>query len=101
MKSDRGVRFRPISPNNLPLEVYDMPLMEHQETYHGQRIIITTWRNKAGTWEAKADLLELGSRTPLWRGSDNVYLTEEEARRAALSAAARAIDRTRISKGKP
>ena len=78
-----------------------MAPMEYQETYHGQRIIITTWRNKVGTWEAKADLLESGSRTPLCPGSGNVYATEEEARLAALSAAAGAIDRTRISKGKP
>ncbi len=75
--------------------------MEYEETYHGQRIIITTWRNNAGAWKSKADLLDSGSRIPLWPGSDNVYLTDEEARLAALSAAAGAIDRTRISKGKP
>lgn len=76
-----------------------MARMEHEETYHGKRIIITTLQHKTGGWESKADLLDSGKRIPLWRGSD-VYLTEEEARLAALSAAAGAIDRTRISKGK-
>jgi hypothetical protein len=75
--------------------------MEYKETYHGQRIIITTLQQKAGGWESRADLLDSGNRILLWRGPENVYLTEEEARLAALSAAAEAIDRTRMSKGKP
>jgi hypothetical protein len=81
--------------------MWDMACMEYEETYHGQRIIITTLQHKAGGWKSKADLLDSGNRTTLWSGSDNVYLTEEEARLAALSAAAGAIDRARISKGKP
>ncbi len=75
--------------------------MEYEETYHGQRIIITTSQHSAGGWHSKADLLDSGNRISLWRGSDDVYQTEEEARIAALSAAAGAMDRTRVSKGKP
>jgi len=71
--------------------------MEYEETYYGKRIVITTSQQKGGGWESKADLLDSGKRVSLWRGSD-VYLTEEGARLAALSSAAEAIDRTRISK---
>jgi hypothetical protein len=73
--------------------------MEYEETYHGRRITIATFLQTAGGWEAKADLLDSGDRITLWRGSG--YHTEKEARDAALSGAAGAIDRSRMSKGKP
>jgi hypothetical protein len=75
--------------------------MEYEETYHGQRFMVTTLQQPEGTWESKAELLESGKRILLGQTLDDRYLSEEEARRAALSVAAGAIDRTRISKGKP
>jgi hypothetical protein len=74
--------------------------MEYQETYHGQHIIITTVQQADG-WTASAELLDSGQRIPLGPGSDTAYPTEPEARRAALSAAVEAIDRSRTSRGKP
>lgn len=75
--------------------------MQYEETYQGQRIIITTAQRAAGGWEAQAQLPDAGKTISLERGSENVYPTEEEARRAARSAAAEAIDRSRITRGKP
>jgi len=75
--------------------------MEHEEAYHGQRIIVTTQQHAEGDWTSKAELLESGRRVPVEAGSNNRYSSEEEARQAALSSAAGAIDRARISKGKP
>jgi hypothetical protein len=76
--------------------------MEYQETYHGQPIIVTTVKQGAGTWKSKAELLDSEqNRIPVEDGPDEVYPSEEEAKRAALSYASGAIDRTRISKGKP
>jgi hypothetical protein len=75
--------------------------MEYEETYHGQRIRVTTLQQPEGTWKAKAELLESGKRILLGKTPDDGYVSEEEARRAALSVAAGAIDWTRISKGKP
>jgi hypothetical protein len=75
--------------------------MEYEETYHGQRIIVTTLQQPEGDWKSKAELLDSGKRILLGKTSDDRYPSEEEAKRAALSIAAGAIDRTRISKGKP
>ncbi len=75
--------------------------MEYEETYHGQRIIVTTLQQPEGDWKSKAELLDSGKRVPIGETSDDRYSSEEEAKRAALSIAAAAIDRTRISKGKP
>lgn len=75
--------------------------MEYQETYHGQQIIVTTLQQAAGDWKSKAELLDAGRRIPVGGGSDDRHPSEEEARRAALSVAAGAIDRSRISRGKP
>jgi len=75
--------------------------MEHEETYHGQRVIITTLQQPDGDWTSRAELLDSGRRTPVAGASDNRYHSEEEAKQAALSMAAAAIDRTRISRGKP
>jgi hypothetical protein len=75
--------------------------MEYEETYYGRRIIVTTEQQPSGEWTSKAELLDAGGRTPVAGGSDARYLSEEIARSAALSAAAGAIDATRIRKGKP
>jgi hypothetical protein len=75
--------------------------MEYEENYHGLCIIITTTQQANGDWKSKAELLDSGQRIPLERGSDDSYRSEEEARSAALSDAAGAIDRTRITRGKP
>jgi hypothetical protein len=75
--------------------------MEYKEIYHGNSIIITTLQQAEGDWKSKAELLDSGKRISLWIGSDERYRSEEEARRAALSVAAGAIDRTRIASGKP
>ena len=75
--------------------------MEYEVTYHGQRIVIITLQQTEGDWKSKAELLDSGRRIPLVKVSNDRYFSEEEARRGALSAAAGAIDLTRISKGKP
>jgi hypothetical protein len=74
--------------------------MEHEQTYYGRKIILTTQQQAAGEWKSKAELAETSGRTPLW-SSDDVFHSEEAARSAALSAATGAIDATRIHKGKP
>ncbi len=76
--------------------------MEYEESYHGEPIIVTTGKNAAGAWTAKAERLDSQKRRVLLEGTgEGAHPSEEEARRAALSAAAAAIDRTRISRGKP
>lgn len=75
--------------------------MEYEESYKGRRIIVTTKQGTAGAWMSEAELLDAGHRISLAGGSQDGYVSEEEARRAAFSAAAAAIDRTRASRGKP
>lgn len=75
--------------------------MEYEETYKGQRIVITTSQLGEGEWTARASLLDSGGRTPIASSTERGYRSEDEAKQAALSAAAGAIDRARISKGKP
>lgn len=76
--------------------------MEYKEYYCGEWVIITTAKNAAGAWTAKAELLDSQQRrTPIEKASEETYPSEEEAKRAALSAAVGRIDRTRTSKGKP
>jgi hypothetical protein len=75
--------------------------MQYEETYQGQRIIVTTLQQPEGDWTSRAELLDSGRRMPVAGGSDSRYQSEEEAKQAALSMAAGAIDRARISRGKP
>lgn len=75
--------------------------MEYEETYHGQRIIITTMQQAEGDWKSKAEMLDSGQRIPIKKDSDDRYASEEEAKSAALSDAANAIDRSRFTRGKP
>jgi hypothetical protein len=75
--------------------------MEYKETYLGVPIIVTTTQVPAGGWSSEAVLVESGQRVTAAGTSEVVYESEEAARRAALSAAAGAIDRARASRGKP
>lgn len=75
--------------------------MEYEESYHGQRILISTLQAAGGGWTAQAALLESGRRKPVPEGADQRFPSEAEARQAALSVAAAAIDRARMSIGKP
>lgn len=76
--------------------------MEHEETYQGHEIVVTTREDAARSWSyAVVVLSDDGRKLPLVDFSEHRYASEEEARRAASSAAAAAIDRTRITRGKP
>ena len=75
--------------------------MEYEELYRGVPIILTTTQVPAGGWSSEAVLLEAERRVAVAGVSEVVYESEEAARRAALSAAAGAIDRARASRGKP
>jgi hypothetical protein len=75
--------------------------MEYEESYKGRRIIVTTRKAAVGAWASGAELFDAGQRIPLGGGYEDTYGSEEEARRAALSAAVAAIDRARASRGKP
>jgi hypothetical protein len=75
--------------------------MKFTEFYHGQSIEIETQQKSDGTWTASAQL-------PAQSGADAATLsqpafgqTEDEAKLAALSAAAGALDQRRIHTGKP
>jgi hypothetical protein len=58
-------------------------------------------KESKGDWKSKAELLDSGKRIPLGKGSADRFSSEEEARSAALADAAGAIDRARITRGKP
>jgi hypothetical protein len=75
--------------------------MEYEESYQGRRIIVTTKQGRAGGWTSAAEFMDAEHRVSRASGSEGVYASEEEARRAAFSAAAAAIDRARASRGKP
>ena len=75
--------------------------MEYEHSYHGERIFVNTRQQAEGDWTAHAELLQFGKRIPVANGPDKRYPSEEEARQSALSIAVSAIDRARISKGKP
>lgn len=75
--------------------------MEYEETYYGQRVIVTTLQRPDGGWVARAELLDSGGRRPIVESSDDAYPSEEAAREAAFSVAVSVVDRGRISRGKP
>lgn len=75
--------------------------MEYKEWYQGRPIIVTTKQGMAGAWTSEAELPDTGHLVSLAGGSEDAYASEEEARRAAFSAAAAVIDRARVSRGKP
>jgi hypothetical protein len=74
--------------------------MKYAESYKGRRIIVTTREERAGAWTAHAEWLDAAQQRSVV-GDENPYRSEEDARRAAVSAAAAAIDRARASHGKP
>ena len=75
--------------------------MEYEVTYQGHKIRITitpaaATSGTAGEWRSMAEVLD----SPGWRSELEVRGSEEEARRAALSAAIEQIDRARTRTGK-
>jgi hypothetical protein len=75
--------------------------MKHEETYYGHRIVVTTTKNSGGRWTSKAELADPPPGATSAHEADADYDSEDEARKAALSKAAGAIDRGRTGKGKP
>jgi hypothetical protein len=75
--------------------------MEHEEWYHGRRIVLTTEQLATRVWTFRAVLHDDEGRASLVVETGQKYGSEEEARRAALSAAAAAVDRDRTARGKP
>jgi hypothetical protein len=75
--------------------------VEYHETYQGQRIVVSTTQTAAGTWTSAAEFVVAGRTVSLAGGPKDAYPSEEEARRAAFSAAAAEIDRARATRGKP
>jgi hypothetical protein len=75
--------------------------MEYEESYYGQRIVVTTAPTEKGAWTSRAELLDDKGRVSSTAEVGREYASEDDARRAALSAAAGVIDRARTSRGKP
>ncbi|WP_353368807.1 hypothetical protein [Mycobacterium sp.] len=74
--------------------------MRYEESYQGERVVLTTTQIADGTWTWEAEIGG-GPTVSLANASGDTYGREEDARSAARSAAAAAIDRARISRGKP
>jgi hypothetical protein len=70
--------------------------MEHDETYKGQRLHVTTMRESNGLWRGFVTLVDSGATL-----QSPFVNSEEEAHRAAVSAAMAEIDRSRAGIGKP
>ena len=75
--------------------------MQYEEFYHGERIAVSTQERTPGAWIAVAEVAVGGRIVRLADAQEQEYPTEEQARRAAVSAAAAAIDRERTGHGKP
>lgn len=75
--------------------------MEHEETYLGQRFVVTTVQTSSGVWSFSVETGETGQGVPLVAVPMTTYSSEREAWRAGTSAAAGAIDRKRATRGKP
>ena len=74
--------------------------MEHEETYKGAKIRIRTDRAPDGAWQGTAEVSNQPiAAAPL--AAPGTYASEQEARSAALSAAAAEVDRSRAGTGKP
>ncbi|MEA2878284.1 MAG: hypothetical protein QOF14_3480 [Hyphomicrobiales bacterium] len=72
--------------------------MAHEETYKGQKIRIRTKQAADGTWQASAELPDQVDQSITAPGA---FSSEQEARSAAMSAAAEHVDRSRARIGKP
>jgi uncharacterized protein DUF6566 len=75
--------------------------MRHEESYQGRRVVVTTTQQAAGTWTAAVEVAGDGEEVSVTPDPREAHASEEQARRAGLSAAAAAIDRARASRGKP
>jgi len=75
--------------------------MQCQEFYRGERITVVTQERTPGSWTSQAEFVIGGRIVRLAGGPEQEYPTEEEARRAAVSTAAAAIDRAQAGRGKP
>jgi hypothetical protein len=76
--------------------------VEHDETYQGYRLIVISSEERPGSWTYRVDMLCDAERQRLLSNTGEVrYTSADEARRAALSDAAAAIDRMRAGRGKP
>ena len=84
----------------------DVRTMEFVEHYKGHLITVTTAHASDGGWTASARIVMSGDKTvtvepdPADTGG-NSFRSEEDAKLAALKAAVTAIDRSRVSIGKP
>jgi hypothetical protein len=74
--------------------------VRYEESYQGERVVLTTTQLADGAWTWEA---EIGDTPGVLLANDrgNRYGREEDAQSAARSSAAAAIDRSRISRGKP
>jgi uncharacterized membrane protein YkoI len=86
---------------SLPIRGYIVGKMRHEETYQGRRVVVTTTQQAAGTWTAAVEVAGDEDEVSVTQDPREAHASEEEARRAGLSAAAAAIDRARASRGKP
>ena len=75
--------------------------MKFTEFYHGQSIQIETQQKPDGTWTASAQLPAQPGAEAATLSQPSVGQTEDQAKQAALSAAAGALDQRRIHIGKP
>jgi hypothetical protein len=75
--------------------------MQHREFYQGEPITVSTQERTPGSWTSQAEFVLGGRIVRLAGGPEQEYPSEEEARRAAVSTAAAAIDRARAGRGKP
>jgi hypothetical protein len=75
--------------------------MQYQEFYHGEPITVSTQERMPGAWTSIAEFVIDRRIVRLAGGPEQEYASEEEARRAAVSTAAAAIDRLRTGRGKP
>jgi hypothetical protein len=71
--------------------------MKYQEIYQGHTITIITSKQQDGLWHSHAELPDAGGAV----APSQAYRSEDEAHRAALSAAMAVIDRNRARIGKP
>jgi hypothetical protein len=81
--------------------------MEFIESYRGYRITVTTVRTSDAGWTASAKIVMSDDKTvtvrpdPTDNPAGKFFHSEEDAKAAALRAAVTAIDRGRVSIGKP
>ncbi len=71
------------------------------EVYKGTEIAISTTQTSDQSWTAQAEYPVPGKQHVRVEAPQMTYLTEAEARQAALRAAVESIDRMRVTTGKP